>query len=280
MPGPAVSVVVPTRNRAGYLDVALASLRAQVDAPPHELLVVDDGSTDDTVAVAARHGVKAVAARAPGGLNVARNTCIAATSGDLIAFVDDDVKAPPTWLAALAEGAARHPEAEALGGPIRGRLIGPAPRSCGREDAPITTLDLGPRDCEVQFVWGANLAVRRSAIDRIGPFDERLSGPGDEEEWLLRLRAAGGKIVYVAAAGLDHRRVGDDARLRSLARAEYRRGRAARRSDRRKGTELPLSHELRDLAGAGWHTARRRCPQGLVMGAHSTGRLVEALRGR
>jgi len=280
MPEPAVSVVVPTRNRAGYLDVALASLRAQVDAPPHELLVVDDGSTDDTVAVAAHHGVKAIAARPPGGLNAGRNTGIAATRADLIAFVDDDVWVQPDWLAALVAGAARHPDAEALGGPIRARLIGPAPRSCGREQPPITTLDLGPTDREAEFVWGANMAVRRAAIDRIGPFDESLRGNGDEEDWLLRLHAAGGHVAYVADAGLEHRRVGDDARLRSLVRAEYNRGRAARRNDRRKGTAQPLRLELRDLAGAGWHTGRRRCAQGLIMGAHSTGRLVEALRGR
>ena len=280
MPEPAVSVVVPTRNRAGYLDVALASLRAQVDAPPHELLVVDDGSTDDTVAVAARHGVKAVAARPPGGLNAGRNTGIAATRADLIAFVDDDVWVPPGWLATLVAGAARHPQAEALGGPIRGRLIGPAPRSCGREQPPITTLDLGPDDRDAEFVWGANMTVRRAAIDRIGPFDESLRGNGDEEEWLMRLHAADGRVAYVADAWLEHRRVGDDARLRSLARAEYRRGRAARRNDSRKGTAQPLHLELRDLAGAGWHTARRRCPQGLIMGAHATGRIFETLRGR
>ncbi len=280
MSEPAVSVVVPTRNRAGYLDVALASLRAQVDAPPHELLVVDDGSTDDTVAVAARHSVKVVAARPPGGLNAGRNTGIAATRADLIAFVDDDVWVPPGWLAALVAGAARHPEAGALGGPIRGRLLGPAPRSCGREQPPITTLDLGPTDRDAEFVWGANMTVRRAAIDRIGPFDESLRGNGDEEDWLLRLHAADGRVAYIADAWLEHRRVGDDARLRSLARAEYGRGRAARRNDSRKGAAQPLSLELRDLAGAGWHTARRRCPQGLIMGAHATGRLVEALRGR
>jgi len=280
MPEPAVSVVVPTRNRAGYLDVALASLRDQTGAPPHELLVVDDGSTDDTVAVAARHGVRAIAARAPGGLNAGRNTGIAATRAELIAFVDDDVWAPPGWLAALVAGAARHPEADALGGPIEARLVGPAPRFCGREQPPITSLDLGPADRDAEFVWGANMAVRRAAIDRIGPFDESLRGNGDEEDWLLRLRAAGGRVGYVADAGLEHRRVGDDSRLRSLARAEYRNGRAARRNDIRKGTAQPLHRELRDLAGAGWHTARRRCPQGLIMGAHSTGRLVEALRGR
>ena len=57
----------------------------------------------------------------------------------------------------------------------------------------------------------------------------------------MRLHAAGGRVAYVAAAGLEHRRQGDDARLRSLARSEYGRGRAARRSDRRKGSSPTLA---------------------------------------
>ena len=79
------------------------------------------------------------------------------------------------------------------------------------------------------------MAVRRAALERVGAFDESIAGGGDEEEWLDRLRAAGGRVVYLAAAGLEHRRAGDDARLRSLAREAYRRGRAMRRYDRRAG---------------------------------------------
>jgi len=281
MPEPAVSVVVPTRNRAGYLDVTLASLAAQAPGVPYEVIVVDDGSSDDsTAAVARRAGVAYLRHETSRGPNAARNTGIAAARGPLIALIDDDVRVPPAWVAELVAGAERHRWAEALGGPIYASLEGPAPRSCGRESAPVTTLDLGPRDCETDFVWSANMAIRRGAIERIGGFDEQVPIYGDEEEWLIRLHANGGRVAYVAAAGLEHRRAGDDARLRSLARAEYRRGRAARRNDRRKGIEQPLRRELRNLAGAGWHTARRRCAQGLVMGAHSTGRLVEALRAR
>ena len=102
---------------------------------------------------------------------------------------------------------------------------------------------------------------------------------GDEEDWLERLRAAGGRIEYLAGAGLEHRRAAEDARLRPLARAAYARGRAARASDRRRGREPSLGGELRVLAGCGWHTLRRACPQGVIMGAHSAGRLMEALRG-
>ena len=69
---PTVSIVVPTRGRAGYLEVALDSFRSQEGAPPHELLVVDDGSTDATRALLERKGVRSLRLDPPGGLNAAR----------------------------------------------------------------------------------------------------------------------------------------------------------------------------------------------------------------
>jgi glycosyltransferase involved in cell wall biosynthesis len=278
---PAMTVVVPTRGRAAYLEVTLDSLRRQRTRTAHELLVVDDGATDATPEVAERFGARLVRHGEQRSLNAARNSGIRAAVADLIAFVDDDVLVPPGWVDALVEGAARHPDAEAFGGPIRARFEGRVPRGCGREDPPITTLDLGPSDIEAEMVWGANFAVRRSAVERIGDFDETLDrGHGDEEEWLMRLRAAGGRIVYLAEAGLDHRRSAGDSGLGSLARAAYHRGRGARSSDLRRGDAPALARELRILAGCGWHTVRRACPQGVVMGAHAAGRVMEALRPR
>ncbi len=280
MDPPAVSVVVPTRGRAAYLEVTLDSLLAQRTETGSEILVVDDGAQDATAeVVGARPQVRHVAHGASRGLNAARNTGIRETGAPLVAFVDDDVFAPPGWLDALAAGAADHPEAEAFGGPIRARFEGRTPRSCGREDPPITTLDLGSEDRVAEVAWGANFAVRRAAVERVGPFDERIVRPhGDEEEWLERLKAAGGTIVYLAAAGLDHRRTAEDAKLAPLARAAYARGRAARASDRRRERAPSLGRELRVLGGCAWHVARRGCLQGVIMGAHSAGRVVETLR--
>ena len=137
-----------------------------------------------------------------------------------MAFVDDDVLAPPGWVEALVAGARRWPDAEAFGGPIRARLEGGALRGCGEEDPPITTLDLGPEDREAEVVWGANFAVRRSAVERVGDFDESIDwAHGDEEEWLQRLRGEGGKVVYLPAAGVEHRREPQDS---TSARAEPR----------------------------------------------------------
>jgi GT2 family glycosyltransferase len=279
MTEPEVTVVVPTRDRPGYLEVTLASLGRQRAAAAHEIVVVDDGPRGEAEPVAARHGVRYTSHGAPRSLNAARNTGVREARAPLIAFVDDDVLVPRDWLAALAAGARDHLEAEAFGGPIHARLEGPPLRACGREDPPITVLDLGPEDRETESVWGANFAVRRSAFERIGPFDEQIVRPhGDEEEWLARLRLAGGQVVYLAGAGLEHRRTAADARLGPLARAAYARGRAARASDRRRGRAPRLGLELRVLAGCGWHTVRRACPQGIVMGAHAAGRVVETVR--
>ncbi len=276
---PVVSVVIPTRNRADYLAVALASLQAQDFDGPSEIVVVDDASAGSRTRDAAqRSGAGYVRLHSDRGLNAARNAGIAATSGALIAFIDDDVFVPPGWMRALVDGAARHPEAEAFGGPIRARFEGPTPSACGREKPAITTLDLGPDDVEATVVWGANMAVRRGALERVGRFDERVSGHGDEEDWLLALRAAGGSIVYLAGAGVDHRRVAADAGLGALARAAFYRGRAARITDQRRGNAPPSVRELRVLAGCAWHTVHYGCPQGVIMAAQSAGRIAEALR--
>lgn len=292
-----VSVAIPTRGRAPYLDVALASIAPQTRQAGARLIVVLDGPDPASAQVASRYGAQTITLPVPGGLNASRNAAIdriaVSSAGPeatpdapegpdtpqdgLIIFVDDDVEAPPGWLAALIAGAEANLEHDVLGGPIRAWLEGGGPRHCGREPAPITTLDLGSADVDADYVWGANLALRPRAIQRAGRFDEHLQGRGDEEEWLDRLAAAGGRVRYIAAAGLVHRRCGRDAELAHLARAGYRLGRASRANDVRKGVPPTLIRELRDLAGAGWHTLARRCSYGLVFAAHAAGRIQEAL---
>jgi len=271
---PTASIIVPTRERAGYLDVALASIAPQAAAAGAELLVVDDGPSDDTRETAVRHGARYVAHRASRGLNAARNSGIDAAAGELLVFVDDDVAVRAGWLAALlAAHAAAKPDVGVLTGPIHARFEDHPLRSCGREGPPITHQELGPADRDVAHAWGANMAIRRAWLDRAGHFDESRELYGDEQEWQDRLRAAGGRIRYVAAAGLDHRRAGDDARLRSLARAAYGRGQASRRYDVHKRAAPPLARELRVLCGCALHAPRHRCLNGIVMTAHALGRL-------
>jgi GT2 family glycosyltransferase len=275
---PVVSIIVPTRRRRDYLDVTLASVAREAAGRDVEVLVVEDDAADPaTAALAARHGARHLAHGAPLGPNAARNTGIEAAGAELICFLDDDVEVWPGWLAAVLDAAARRPEFDVIGGPIRARLEGSRLRACGREPLPITTLDLGPEETEAPFVWSANLAVRRDALERVGPFDPSLDIYGDEEDWQRRLHALGGRVLYTPAAGVDHRRTGADARLAGLARAAWRRGRHSRRYDVRKGSSKPLAGELRVLFGCVWHIARRRCGVGIVLTVLSAGRVAETL---
>jgi GT2 family glycosyltransferase len=272
----AATIIIPTRGRPDYLELTLGSVAPQAAEAGAELLIVDDSADAATVRVAARHDVSVISTGGARGANGARNAGVAATTGDPVVFIDDDVRAPEGWLQALLQSIAAAPEVDVFGGPITAVIQG-GPRSCGAEGAPITTLDHGPADRDVELVWSANMAIRRRALERIGPFDETIRGRGEEEEWERRYAALGGRIRYVAAAGLEHRRVGADARLASLARSNFALGRSARRYDMRKGSAPTLRAELRVLAGCGVHVVRRRCPNMIAVGAQAAGRVREAL---
>jgi len=284
---PPASIVIPTRARPDYLEVALASIVPQADAVRAEVLVIDDaGDSQATRALVERLGARYEPHPGPLGLNVARNTGVTRSRSELVVFVDDDVRVRPGWLGALLEAAREHPEVDVFTGPIEPRLEGSRLHSCGREGSPITSLDLGRKDTDTRYAWGANMTIRRCALERVGPFEVALEHGGDEQEWQDRMRVArpGARVLYVAGATLEHRRSGPDAQLRSLARAAYWRGRASRRFDgfrhRADGRAPNPLRELLTLGGCFGHVLRRRCPAGLVMVAHSAGRLRESLQGQ
>ncbi|HEY2571776.1 MAG TPA: glycosyltransferase family 2 protein [Solirubrobacteraceae bacterium] len=275
------SIVIPTRARPAYLEVALSSIVPQARAAGAEVLVIDDAGASPAAREQARRlGARYEPHERELGLNVARNTGVARSGGELVVFVDDDVEAAPGWLRALLTAAREHPDVDVFAGRIRPRLEGRPPRACGREQPPITTLDLGERDIEARYAWGANMAIRRGALERVGAFDVSLAHGGDEQEWQDRLRAhePGARVLYVADAAVDHRRTGADARLRALARTAHARGRAARRFDARRGRAPSPTRELRTLVGCAWHVVRHGCPAGLTMVAHSAGRVRECTR--
>lgn len=272
---PAASIVVPTRARLDYLEVALSSLAPQAAATGSELIVIDDaGPSEQARALCERLGARYEPHPRPLGLNVARNSGVERSRGELVVFVDDDVEVCPDWLQAVLDAARRRPDVEVFTGPIRVRLEGSPPHSCGREAPPITSLELGEHDTRTRLAWGANMAIRRGALERVGPFDVSLEHGGDEQEWQERLAAPGGAL-YVGAAALVHRRKPADAHLRPLCMGAYVRGRAAQRFDAWRGEAPRLPRELLTLAGCAGHVVRRRCPMGLTMVAHSWGRVLE-----
>jgi GT2 family glycosyltransferase len=280
---PLVSIVIPSRDRPAYLEVALASVAPQAARAGAEVIVVDDGELARNAELAERFGARYVALGRPRGLNAARNAGVAAAAGELLAFIDDDVEVHDGWLDALIEAARSQPQVGVFTGPIIARLEGPGThrRVCGREGPPITHTDLGAADRDVKRAWGANMAIRASAIEAVGPFDpHRACWSGDEEEWEQRHLRAGGRIRYVANAGLDHRRAPADATIRALMRVAVLRGRQAREFDEQERRAPGLAAEWRVFAGCLWHTLRRACANGPVMAAHSWGRIQRARSGR
>ena len=239
-PSSFVTVAVATYRRPAHLRVCLESLVDQdYAADAYEIVVVDDGSADETADVvreiAAKHARPDVryVHQAHGGVNRARNRAIDAARGDPICFVDDDQSMPASWLPAIVAGVAAFPQAACLGGPMLLRLEGRLPRMCGREPLGESELDFGPLAREVEHVWGGNMALRRNAIEEVGRFraDLRLLG-GTETEWLDRARAAGRHVVYLPDAWLWHVRTQAELRLRWLLLGTSR-GAAGRRSTAR-----------------------------------------------
>jgi hypothetical protein len=114
---PLVSVVLATRNRSRLLERAIASVLAQT-YPNWELVVVDDGSTDDTADTIASFDDARIRRLAGGGVgaSAARNLGLAATTGEYVTFLDDDNLMAPGWLRAIAEHTGRFPECPALYG--------------------------------------------------------------------------------------------------------------------------------------------------------------------
>ena len=187
-----ISVVIATKDRAALLDGALASLRAQESAPAFELIVVDNGSSDATPAVARAHGAEYAFVAEP-NRGKARNAGIARASGEVVAFVDDDVVVPPHFLAAHAK--AHHEEIFPLA------VSGPIVNVPDPADRPKPTAANVSR----AFFVTCNVSVPAAALRAVGGFDEAFNLYGWEDTELgARLRAHGVRRAFAWDAYLWH----------------------------------------------------------------------------
>ena len=216
-----LSVIVPTFNRASSCVLAAQSVLAQDTRVPHEVIIVDNNSTDDT-----RQRIQALRRQAPQrlryvfegkqGLSAARNAGIATARGNIIAWLDDDALARPGWLDALAETYRTHPDAWCVGGKIVLALPEVLPRWFNHSfllTSQLGLLDLGDATIERRypdFVFGGNFSVRRDALDRVGPFDTRLGLAGawrvesEEADLCWRIQQTGGAVYYCGRAIVAH----------------------------------------------------------------------------
>jgi glycosyltransferase involved in cell wall biosynthesis len=188
-----LSIQLCTYNRAQLLERVLEACFDQtISADAYEVVLVDDGSQDDTPAVIERARRIATCAftvvtQPNGGLAKARNAGIARCTGDRIAFIDDDVLPTPVFAAEHLKSDARHGDVV-----VRGAAINTA--SFDALPVPVWTV----RNYSANWFWTTNVSVRRTRLDAVGGrFDESFSEYGWEDiELGLRLREIGTKAVF------------------------------------------------------------------------------------
>lgn len=216
---PVISVVICTHNRASYLPAAVESVRAQDGAPPWELIVVDNRSTDATRDVVAPyvHGGAVRYAQEPTlGLCHARNAGWRAARGRWVAYLDDDALAGPGWLVAIVAAYAYLPAAGVVGGRVDPIWERPRPPWLSDKLARmLSVLDWSPtplviHDPVTRWLVGANMAVPRHLLEKTGGFSPALGRRGrnlmsNEEMHLERqLVQAGHPCLYYPAMTVRH----------------------------------------------------------------------------
>jgi glycosyltransferase involved in cell wall biosynthesis len=207
---PTISVIIPTYNAADYLPATLESVFAQ-SPPPLEIIVVDDGSSDDTPRLLESYGerVRVVRQANFGGPSRPRNVGVSAASGELIALFDSDDLMLPGKLAAAAAVFAAVPEVDLVFTDFRaidqtGTVVTPrylegyrdfrAHLRDGGESCRglISGPELYRQLLRANFIGTSSVVVRRTALVDAGGFDEELFNSDDRDMW-YRL-ARGGRV--------------------------------------------------------------------------------------
>jgi len=201
---PRVSVVVCNYNGARTLDETLTSLEG-LRYPDFEVIYVDDGSTDDSLAIAEQHrGRIKIIAQENQGLSVARNVGAQAATGEIIAYIDSDAYADPDWLRHLVT-AMESGNFAGVGGPNL------TPASDGLTAQLIAFCPGNPTyvlkdNVRAEHIAGVNMAFRREALDYIGGFDPVHTRAGDDVDVCWRLEDVGFRLAFSPAAIVWHHR--------------------------------------------------------------------------
>lgn len=172
-PSPSFSVVIPAYEAAAFAAEAVASALAQT-VPPHEVIVCDDGSTDDLAGALGRYAGRIVFHRKQnGGLASARNAGVAISSGEFIAFLDADNILLPEYLEALGALAAARPDLDILTTDAYLELDGQIYGRYYRGKARFVAGDQRRGIIHQHFIFG-NGAIRREALLAVGGYDETV----------------------------------------------------------------------------------------------------------
>ncbi len=226
---PLVSVIVVCWNAQQVLGRCLDCLFEQ-DHPNYELIVVDDGSDDDTVAVAERartHGeLKLVRGDRNRGCPSARNLGLRHAGGEIVAFVDADGFAAPDWLSRVTERFAGDPTIGGVASTVffddNPLVVNGAGGTVNRQGwaadlAMGQSLESAEIVDQALYPMGCGMAISRAALERVGPFDDRMINYYDDVDYGIRLWRAGYRVAVAEDAWVDHAAaIGDSARKRLL----------------------------------------------------------------
>jgi cellulose synthase/poly-beta-1,6-N-acetylglucosamine synthase-like glycosyltransferase len=198
--GPDISVVIPHLSQPEHLRRCLASLRDQRDAPPHEIIVVDNGSPAPPEALCAEFGARLLHQPAPGP-GLARNAGVAASRAPILAFIDADCRADPGWLAAIA---ARFADSGIgiLGGDVRIARADPARPTLLEAYESVYAYRMEEYIRRQGFTGTGNLAIRREVFDAVGPFGG--IGIAEDRDWGQRARTLGHITRYAPEMRVHH----------------------------------------------------------------------------
>ena len=203
------TIAICTRNGGHRLQENLPHFE-NLDDPNFEIVIIDDGSSDDTQSLVQEFIVgSALSCRLltqePSGLSLARNHAAREGKGEFIAYIDDDARPHRRWLEALRQAFAQNPRAVAAGGPN----LAPIPTS--RQNAVVTACSGNAShilfdDITAEHLPGCNFALRREPLLEMGGFDKTFHAAGDDVDVCWRLLDAGHELAFHPAACVFHDR--------------------------------------------------------------------------
>jgi N-acetylglucosaminyl-diphospho-decaprenol L-rhamnosyltransferase len=245
---PRLSIVIVTYNSIADINACLDSLMRHPPSTDHEIVIVDNASTDGTAAaIRSRwHGVRLIDAAANLGFARANNIGIRQTFGSLILLLNPDTSVPAGSLDTLVAALEARPDVAVAGprlvgtdGRVElsfGRMLSPlaelrqkflveGSRRRGRIAAYVESITRKPQ--EVDWVSGACLLVRRADAEAVGLMDERFFMYAEDVDFCASVRARGRRVLFCPAAEIVHRRGRSRATASAATERAYRRSQLA-----------------------------------------------------
>lgn len=246
-----VTAGAPCYNAAPFVGRIIESLLNQT-RPPEQILIIDDGSTDDTAAIAADYAAKydmvqLIQHPINIGLSAARNTMIAHTEGDVLVSIDSDAPAGPELIEHLLTG---FDDDDVAG--VGGRCVEVStdhPADIWRATHQFAQHWGDDFQHDVPFLYGVVGAYRTDVLRSVGGFDVGHSRNGEDVEIGARLRKLGWRLAYRPEARVFHERRDGFASIQRMCRAYHLGGHGALMENQMEGADFGLGVALRHLKG-------------------------------